>query len=192
MFRYFRRWSMIFIAGVLISLASAGVVACGYNGSLQNGTSATQQSGVPITQQKSRTAAQHQTQVPHTPQQIQTQPQQCGVVFAYGALLVVPQDDSSKQVEDCFWQAFQHCRPATLVFTADSIVKRSTAGALTRTFAISTANGACTISDRVQKGTFPHELQPLATYMCTGLRQQPQDLEVLSCGQDGTVSVLGA
>lgn len=191
-YRRFRRWSMLLTAGFLIGLASAGLAACGYNGSIRSGAPVTQQSSASATRQSSTSVTRPQTQGTQPPQQGEAQAQQCGVVFASGTLLTVPRDETSIQVEDCFWLAFQHCRPATLVFTTSGIAKGTAGEAFTRTFTIHSANGACTISDMLQKGLFPHALLLVATSTCTGLRREPNALEFLSCGQDGTVSVLGA
>lgn len=186
-YRGIRRWSIALMTGFLIVLLSAGLADCGYNGAAQG------QGGAP---------AQHpaQAQTTQAPRQTPTQTtrpashfQQCGVVFGYGALETVPQSgDQSARAEDCFWQAFQHCRPAQLIFTTSGIAVKVSAQMLTRTFIIRSANGSCSLIDIVQHGTFPNALQPAsATYLCTGLKRQPNALEMLSCGRDGTVNVLG-
>src|SRR5262249_39018390 len=103
----------------------------------------------------------------------------------------VPQDAGSQKAEECFWQAFQHCRSATLVFTLSSSGKGFAGQTILRTFTIHQENGACFITDALQKGATPKVLQPATTYTCTGLILHPGALDVLSCGQDGTVHVAG-
>ncbi|MBA2285570.1 MAG: hypothetical protein H0W02_08815 [Ktedonobacteraceae bacterium] len=126
------------------------------------------------------------------PQQRQAQGQKCGIVFGYGALEVVPQDAGSPQAEACFWQAFQHCRPATLVFNSGGIGKGIAGKRVIRTFTIYKVNGTCVISDTRQESTSPNALSPATTYTCTGLLQHPRALDFIGCGRDGTIEVLGA
>jgi len=91
-----------------------------------------------------------------------------------------------EQAESCFWQAFQHCRPATLAFTAGASAKFHTT--LKHTFTIHNENGTCLITDVQQIGASSNTTNSI----CTGLVRHPRALDVLSCGQEGTVAVLGA
>ena len=176
----FRRCSAALIAGFLIILASTGLAACGYNGLPQSSTSATQ-------------GQTQETQTPQTqaPRQSQAPVQKCGFVFGYEALTTMPQDAGSQKAEGCFWQAFQHCSLATLVFTSSSNGKGIGGQTIVRTFTIHQANGACFITDALQKGATPRTLQPATIYTCTGLIQHPGALDILSCGPDGTINVAG-
>ena len=161
--RRFRGWSIVLSAGLLITLASVGVVACGSKGLTQSNTSSTP---------------------------VQANIQKCGNVFGYGHLEPVPQDMGSEQAENCFWQAFQHCQPATLVFTTQSTDRLSMT--ITHTFTIRNNSAKCSLSDTKQQRTNPISPAQVTIYACTGLAQSPRALDVLSCGQEGTVHVQGA
>ena len=154
-----RCWSVALTTGILIAFASAGLVACGYNSSTQSSASLTQP---------------------------QPQLQKCGFVFGFGALELVPRDLGAEQAENCFWQAFQHCRPATLVFNTGARAKFTST--LKHTFTTYNENGACLIADVKQIGSSSNA----KISICSGLVWHPRALDVLSCGQEGTVTVLGA
>lgn len=181
-----RRWSVVFTSGLVIALAGAGLVACGYNGSAQSSSPSTQpQSQVTSPPTRVIPASTHTTQP-----LVQSQLQKCGFVHGYGALEVVPKDLGGEQAESCFWQAFQHCRPATLVFTTS--VSAKVPITLMHTFMIHNEHSNCLISDAQQFGVASNR-PPLATiFTCTGLIRHPRALDILSCGQEGTVVVLGA
>lgn len=151
--------------GLLVALVSTGLAACGYNGSTQGGA-----------------PSQPTTQATHLPAQVQ----KCGTVEGSARLEVPVTDSGAQQVEDCFWQAFQHCRPATLVFIMTSVDT-----ALIRTFTIRNNQGTCSITDAKQLRVVPNKPSAARTYSCTGLVQQPGDLRFFSCGEDGDVVVAG-
>jgi hypothetical protein len=103
------------------------------------------------------------------------------------ARLEVPVDDNgARQAENCFWQAFQLCRPANLVFFSTSVDT-----ALIRTFTIHNNQGTCSISDVRQVRVVANQPSAARTFACTGLVQQQQSLHFLSCGEDGDVLVPG-
>jgi hypothetical protein len=155
----------VFSIGLMMALAGVGLAACGSSGS-QSSTSSTQ--------------PQPQAQVTHLP----VAAQKCGVVQGLAQLEVPPSDTGATQVENCFWQAFQHCRPATLVF-----ITSSANTALIRTFTIHDENGVCSISDAKQQRIVPNPPSPAGTYTCTGLVQKPDGLHFSACGKDGDVLV---
>lgn len=163
------RWlSMTIVAlsiGLLIALVSTGLAACGNSGSNQGNT--------PSTQPK--------TQVTQLPAEVQ----QCGIVQGLARLEVPVADNGAQQAENCFWQAFQHCRPASLVFVTTSLDT-----SLIRTFTIHNNQGACSISDARQQRIVPNQPSAARIYTCTGLLQQ-HGLRFLSCGEDGDVFVPG-
>jgi len=120
------------------------------------------------------------TSSPASPQQAQN----CGTVDT--ALNGQPVDrNQARLAGNCFWQAFQHCRPATLVF-----ITPSAGTALIRTFTIHNNQGTCSISDAKQLRMTANQLSAVKTFTCTGLVQQ-QGLLFLSCGEDGNVLVPG-
>ncbi len=152
--------------GFMMALAGVGLVSCGYNNA--------QQGSAPSTQ------SQPQAQVTHPPLKVQ----KCGVVQSLGSLEVPPGDTRAERVETCLWQAFQHCRPATLVF-----INNSPGTALIRTFTIFSNNGACSISDARQQRSASNPPSVAETYTCTGLVQKPGGLLFTACGKDGDVFV---
>jgi hypothetical protein len=163
---WFSTTSAALSIGLLIALVSTGLAACGYNAS---GTSST----------RSQPA-----QATHLPAQVQ----KCGIVQGLARLEVPVADNGAQQAENCFWQAFQHCRSATLVFITTSV-----ASALIRTFTIHNNQGACSISDARQLRVVPNQPSSAATtFTCTGLVQQQQGLHFLACGQDGDIVVPGS
>lgn len=166
----FRHWmyraSALLSIGLLLALASIGLAACGYSGSNPGSAPSTQP----------------QAQVTQT----STQVHKCGIVQGPGRLEVPVGVTSGEQAENCFWQAFQHCRPATLVF-----ITSSPGMALIRTFTVHNNNGSCSVSDAMQQRIASNPPSPAETYTCAGLTQQPGGLLFSSCGQDGDVVVSG-
>src|SRR2546430_14222201 len=64
--------------------------------------------------------------------------QKCGVVHSM-RLNVVPADQNlAKGVEDCFWHAFQQCRPATMTYSQSDL----DTGTL-HNFSLNNENGKC-------------------------------------------------
>ena len=112
-----------------------------------------------------------------------TQAQKCGTVQTTPRS--IPRDvTKAKQASDCFWQAYQKCSPASLVYTLTGIdtVK-------TRTFTVQRNNGYCTVSDAVRFAIVPAPLSTAKTYTCTGVAQMPDGLHFSGCGDDGDVVV---
>lgn len=109
---------------------------------------------------------------------------QCGAVHTM-RLLVVPADkDRVKGVEDCFWQAYQQCHPATLIYAQNNL----DTGTI-HNFSLKSENGQCVITDGVQHVIAPHPPQSTTNYTCTGLTRQNDGLHFLSCGEVGNVLV---
>lgn len=159
----FRRWMCrapaLVSIGLLLALVSIGLAACGYSGSNPGSSPSTQP---------------------------QAQVHKCGIVQGLGRLEVPAGGTSGEQAENCFWQAFQHCRSATLVF-----ITSSPGMALIRTFTIHNNNGSCSVSDAMQQRIASNPPSPAETYTCAGLTQQPGGLLFSACGQDGDVVVSG-
>jgi hypothetical protein len=103
------------------------------------------------------------------------------------SLKVPPSDTGTQQAENCFWRAFQHCLPATLVYITGSI-----ATALTRTFMIHETNSTCSISDERQLRTGPNTTLPAAIYTCADLAHTSNGLRFSACGEDGDILVPGS
>lgn len=160
--RYVRsRLSTIYIAlslGLLITLSSLGLAACASN--LPGSTS------TPSAQIKPSAQEQHCGK-------IQTGPN--------GALLSAT---IAKQAANCFWQAFQHCRAASLIFASSG-----SDAAIIRTFTVEKKGDQCSISDAVQDVMGANSPSPVKIYRCTGVVQQSDSLHFTSCGEDGDVFV---
>src|SRR5262249_41831549 len=114
------------------------------------------------------------------------QVQQCGVVQGPGSLKLQPSDTGAEQAENCFWQAFQHCHPATLIF-----IRGGVDAVLMLTFTIHNVNGTCSISYTKQQRVVANPPSVARTSTCTGLVKQVQALRFTACGQDGDVVVSG-
>jgi hypothetical protein len=169
--RWFRTTSAALGTRFLIAVVSVGLAACGYNGSDQGSLSSTQSSSQVIDTQP---------QVTHS----QAQVQKCGIVQALGTLKVPPSGADSEQAETCFWQAFQHCHPATLIF-----IRSGLGSALIRTFTLHNNHGACSITDAKQLRIAPNPPSAIKIYTCTGLVKLLGALRFTACGQDGDVVV---
>ena len=162
---WFRIASTTLSTGLLIVLASAGIVACGYTDSGQASTPSAQS--------------------PMQVNRLQTQVQKCGIVQGLGRL--VPMGDArAEQVEQCFWKAFGQCRPAQLIFITSGVDM-----VLIRTFTIHNNNSTCSISDARQQCVVPNSPSAAGTYLRTGLINQPGALHFTDCGKDGDVFVRG-
>lgn len=143
--------------GLLLVVLSLGLAACGSNTGSGN--------------------------TPNPTPTTQTQLQKCGTVKTNprGVLTDVP---AAKQAEDCFWQAFQKCAPASLVYTLIGVDTVTV-----RTFTVKTNGEHCTVSDAVQHSIVPAPLSLAKTYTCTGVVQKPDGLHFSGCGEDGDVVV---
>ena len=113
-------------------------------------------------------------------------PQQCGAVHAFRSVLSTMDQTMAKKVEDCFWQAFVPCRPATLSYTqSDSEVSTI------HTFSLTSENSTCRVADRIQHFPTLHQ-QSFTTYACAGVQKQADGLHILSCGPLGTILIPAA
>lgn len=164
--RWFSRTLIALSLWLFVALVGTGLAACGSRSSNQVNTSSTQA----------------KTQVAQLPVQVQ----KCGIVQGLARLEVPVADNGAQQVENCFWQAYQHCNPATLEFITTSVDT-----ALIRTFTIHDNQGTCSITDARQLRVMPNQLSAVKTFTCTGMVQQ-QGLRFLSCGEDGNVFVPGS
>ncbi|HEX7734203.1 MAG TPA: hypothetical protein VF458_05060 [Ktedonobacteraceae bacterium] len=113
--------------------------------------------------------------------------QHCGIIHAM-RMLVVPADESNaKKVEDCFWQAYQHCNPATMVYSQGGVDT-----ATIHTFSLKSQNGGCVVTDALQHQVVPRPAQSAGNHVCSGLQQQTDGLHFLSCAGEGDVVVPGS
>ena len=108
----------------------------------------------------------------------------CGRVYQYsGGVIDILTGTPVSQVEECFWQAYQTCTPATLLYTVAYRLY------FTRTFTVTSNGSACKINDYPrQAGTTPNT-SILTTIACAGLAQRDGGLLISRCGSDGTIFV---
>jgi len=156
--RPIRAYTPLSIA-ILLLVVSLGLAACGSNTGSGN------------------------TPTPTPTPTTHTQLQKCGTIHTNPR--GIPTDiPAAKHTEDCFWQAFQKCAPASLVYTLIGVDTVTT-----RTFTIQTNSGHCSVSDAFQHTIVPAPLSTAKTYMCTGAAQKPDGLHFSGCGQDGDIVV---
>ncbi|GAC1518552.1 MAG: hypothetical protein NVS3B14_20900 [Ktedonobacteraceae bacterium] len=91
---------------------------------------------------------------------------------------------AAQQAENCFYQAFQQCRPATLTYTTFGV----DAGDI-HSFSLKSVNGSCTISDGVQHYIAPNPPGATSTYTCATMTKQTDGLHIQSCGSTGTILI---
>lgn len=98
---------------------------------------------------------------------------------------ISPADKASAQkAENCFYQAYQQCRPATLTFSTFAV----DAGAI-HNLSLKSANGTCAISDGVQHYIAPNPPGAATTYTCATMQLQADGLHIQTCGDMGTVLI---
>ncbi len=110
--------------------------------------------------------------------------QKCGAVHTQRSLVVSMDWSMAKGVEDCFWQAFQQCGPATLIYS-----QSDSEASTIHTFSLQSEKGPCLITDSVQHFLAPHPPQSAINYTCTDLQRQTNGLHFLSCGTLGNIFV---
>lgn len=110
--------------------------------------------------------------------------QRCGVVHAQRLQIVPADQDLARGAEDCFWQAYQQCHPATLTYSQGNLDT-----VMLHTFTLTSHTGRCVITDAAQRSVLPRPPQSAGTYTCSGLTRQPDGLHFASCGSEGNVLV---
>ena len=109
----------------------------------------------------------------------QVQTQKCGTISTNPRGL--PTDaTNAQQSEHCFYQAYQHCQNASLIYTLHGIDT-----SVVRTFTITNHNNQCIITDAMQHSIAPQPLSPAKTYQCLSMTMSVDGLHVSGCGQDG-------
>jgi len=112
------------------------------------------------------------------------QVQKCGTVHTLHSHIPSADQQLVKQAENCFWQAFQQCHPATLTYSQNELDTGTV-----HTFTLKSAAGKCAISDGVQHYIAPRPPGNTTTYVCSDVKLQTDGLYVFSCGAVGTVIV---
>ena len=109
----------------------------------------------------------------------QTQTQKCGTIETNPRGM--PTDvNTAQQSENCFYQAYQQCHNASLVYTLHGVDT-----SVVRTFTVTNHNNQCTILDAMQHAIAPAPLSPATTFQCSTMTLLTDGLHVSGCGQDG-------
>jgi|SRR5947209_8599102 len=91
---------------------------------------------------------------------------------------------TAKQAEACFWQAYQKCQAATLVFTSTSVDTVAL-----HTFSMRRSGQNCSVTDAMQHAIVPAKFSAAKTYTCTGVAAKSDGLHFSGCGEEGDVIV---
>lgn len=110
----------------------------------------------------------------------QTQTQKCGTIETSPRGLPINQS-TAQQSENCFYQAYQQCHNASLVYTLHGVDT-----SVVRTFTVENHNNQCTILDVMQHSIAPAPLSPATTFQCSSMTLLTDGLHISGCGQDGT------
>jgi hypothetical protein len=111
-------------------------------------------------------------------------PQKCGTITLspIGKLLdpskIAPHNGS------CFEQAYQHCQPATLIFTHGGIDTVTI-----HTFTVSQKQHPCSVTDLLQYRVIPGPLHTTGTYTCSNVNITKDALFIKHCNTEGTISI---
>jgi hypothetical protein len=94
---------------------------------------------------------------------------------------------SNSSNRDCFWQAYQQCRAATLSFIQSSRVTN-----LQHNLVVQPANGRCTLADSTQfipQGSLGVAYAPFQTFACGNMQRLYNELVVANCGSEGELDI---
>ncbi|HLJ35715.1 MAG TPA: hypothetical protein VKU38_18815 [Ktedonobacteraceae bacterium] len=142
----------LLIVAILAIFVSAALVACG------SSTTGSGGSATPTTQ---------------------VQAQNCGTVNTNPRGL--PTDvNAARQNEQCFYQAYQQCHNASLVFTLHGLDT-----SMVHKFTITNHNNQCIITDAMQHSIAPAPLSPAQIFQCSTMSLVTDGLHISGCGQEG-------
>lgn len=112
------------------------------------------------------------------------QTQNCGTL--HNRLNGLPPADKviAPQVEQCFYQAYKQCQPATLTYDVNGV----DAGTINN-FSVKNVNGTCTLTDGFQHYIAPRPASVPVLYTCASMSMQADGLHIYSCGQANTVLI---
>jgi len=113
-----------------------------------------------------------------TPAQVQ----KCGTL--HNRLNGLPPADKAiaAQVEQCFYQAYKQCQPATLIFEQNGL----DAGTINN-FSLKNVNGTCTVTDGFQHYVAPRPPSAPMLFTCASMDMQADGLHIHACGDANTV-----
>jgi hypothetical protein len=113
-----------------------------------------------------------------------SQVQKCGTVNTLHSQIVSADQNTVKQTENCFWQAYQQCQPATISYTKNDL----DAGTVNN-FTLKNVGGKCAVSVGVQHYVAPHPPGQATIYTCNSVKLQSDGLYIYSCGDAGTIVI---
>lgn len=108
----------------------------------------------------------------------------CGKIQSHPNGIAPSDKAAAQQAENCFYQAYQKCQPATLMFSSQGL----DAGVINH-FAVKNVNGSCAISDGWQHYIAPHPPAGIITYSCASMNMQADGLHIESCGNAGSIVI---
>jgi len=161
--------------GILALLISIGLVACGSGQGVATGATPTTSTQSPTATQPSTTTS--------TPGVSNGPVQNCGTISM--SLRGAPESGVGPQKSgNCFWQAFQQCQPATLVYHLTSIDTVTT-----HTFTTTKNGSACAVTDHVQHSIVPRPPTDAGTFTCASVSNTAGKLDFNGCGTAGNIVV---
>ena len=112
------------------------------------------------------------------------QTQNCGSLHSNLTGLIQSDKAGAMQVENCFFNAYKQCHPATLTYQTVSVDTE-----VVNHLAVKNKNGSCALTDAVQHSIAPHPLGRAITYSCTSASIETDGLHIASCGDVGDVVI---
>ena len=122
---------------------------------------------------------QYSQQPPSTPVIVS---QDCGKIVTLGPN--PPADASAERVQECFWQAFQECRTATLTITV-----RGVDTAVQNQLTIEKRGSQCTVTNVEQSFAVNLPTPAVSVFSCARLERKPEGLLFVACSTDGDILV---
>jgi hypothetical protein len=113
-----------------------------------------------------------------------TQTVDCGKIQSRANGIASSDKAAAQQAVNCFYQAYQKCQSATLMFSSLGL----DAGVIHH-FAVKNVNGSCAISDGWQHYIAPQPPAGTITYSCASMNMQTDGLHIESCGTIGSVVI---
>lgn len=95
-----------------------------------------------------------------------------------------PGPGDPQKVGNCFWSAYQQCRPASLNYVTGGVDT-----ILTRTFQLQKTASGCLVQDKIQMRVLPRPPRTTAVYTCASVKMQTSALQFLNCQKDGTINL---
>jgi len=108
----------------------------------------------------------------------------CGKILSHANSIAPIDKAAAQQAVNCFYQAYQKCQPATLMFTSFGVDT-----GVIHHFAVKNANGSCAISDGWQHFIAPKPPSGTITYTCANMTMQTDGLHIESCGNAGSIVI---